>query len=146
MANKVVQTRFGYPEGNCLMACVASILEVPLEELPDLHEECDTWNEEEEKWVWEGDWWGVLSEAVKARGWKALGVKEGHLAPWGFAIAGGDSPRADVVDEEGKNVGHVIVCLDGKPWHDPHPSGAGLGGPIQDWILLIPPMAKEEEA
>jgi len=34
----VMQTRFGDPEGNCLMASVASILGIALDECPDLYE------------------------------------------------------------------------------------------------------------
>jgi hypothetical protein len=35
---QVYQTKFGEPEGNCFNACVASILECSLEDLPDLYE------------------------------------------------------------------------------------------------------------
>jgi hypothetical protein len=35
---QVYQTKFGEPEGNCFNACVASILECGLDELPDLHQ------------------------------------------------------------------------------------------------------------
>lgn len=34
----VYQTKHGAPEGNCFNACVASILECSLDDLPDLHE------------------------------------------------------------------------------------------------------------
>ena len=39
-------------------------------------------------------------------------------------------------DEDGKDVGHCVVCLDGEMVHDPHPDKTGLAGPIEDWILL----------
>lgn len=37
----VDQTTFGAPHGNCLMACVASILEVPLDSLPVMFDEIE---------------------------------------------------------------------------------------------------------
>lgn len=42
----VLQTRFGEPEGNCFQACVASILERELEDVPDL-----IFKPEERNWV-----------------------------------------------------------------------------------------------
>ena len=64
----VDQTKFGYPEGNCLMACVASILEVGLDDLPDLFERCCI--QREDGVFWEGGeyWLDVLQEGVEALG------------------------------------------------------------------------------
>lgn len=138
----VDQTKFGYPEGNCVMACVASILEVELEGLPDLYER------EKEG---DDDWWMTLRHALAEYGWEAVYLHPEYisatdedrtpadLAPPGLAIACGDSPREDVVNDEGENAGHAVVARDGYLAHDPHPSRDGLGGPVEDWILLIPP-------
>lgn len=138
----VDQTRFGYPEGNCVVACVASILEVALDELPDLH---DVYHEEGR------NWWKALRAGVRRHGWEAMylgetyldGVDPRELAPQGYAVAGGDSPREETVDEDGENAGHAVVALDGELVHDPHPSDDFLGGPVEDWILLIPPRDEE---
>ena len=132
----VNQTKFGYPEGNCLMACVASILEVDLDALPDLFEECCTPLDDGEGVTWDdGNWWDVLQQSVRAHGWEAVyrgDHPEQH--PGGYAIAGGPGGRA--FDEQGEDVGHCVVYVDGEMVHDPHPDKTGLSGPIEDWILL----------
>src|SRR5690242_11331563 len=62
----VFQTRNGDPEGNCFAACVASILECSIEELPDLHD-----LPEGENWL---EWFNT------------------QLAPRGFAVAEAEAP------------------------------------------------------
>ena len=136
----VAQTRFGYPEGNCMMACVASILEVSLEDLPDLFDECCEWWEEKKRWK-HGDWWGKLREGARAFGWDIVYVSTEDFQgiPAGYCMAGGDSPRSEVTYENGKNAGHVVVYLDGGMAHDPHPSGDGLDGPVEEWYIFLKP-------
>ncbi len=132
----VDQTKFGYPEGNCLMACVASILEVGLDALPDLFEMCCTSQEKDGTVHWDdGDWWSMLRGGVAVHGWDAV-YRGDHPenAPSGYAIAGGPGGRA--LDERGQDRGHCVVYLDGVMVHDPHPDKTGLSGPIEDWILL----------
>ena len=46
----VDQTRFGSPDGNCFAACVASLLEIPLEEAPNLMN-LDEWYRAFEVWL-----------------------------------------------------------------------------------------------
>ncbi len=134
----VEQTRFGYPEGNCLMSCVASVLEVGLDELPDLFERCCTMDGDGNFTDDNENWWEVVKEGVRSHGWEAIyraDHPENH--PTGYAIAGGPSGRA--FDGAGRDVGHCVVYLDDKMVHDPHPTRAGLAGPIEDWILLEAP-------
>jgi len=137
----VTQTRVGYPEGNCFMAAIASVLEVSLDDLPDLFDECCEWHEDG-RWD-HGDWWGVTRGAVRSLGWDIVYIptKDHKGVPPGYSIAGGPSPRKDVVNGDGKNAGHAVVCLDGRMIHDPHPSGDGLDGNVVDewYIFLVPP-------
>lgn len=130
----VDQTVFGYPNGNCLLACVASILEVPLADLPHMGPETH-----------DGSWWGLVQGVLQARGHTLVyyvpdGGVEGHrfldIAPPGYHIACGESPRS-ILDEHGKNVGHCVVMKDGKLAHDPHPSRAGITS-VRDWLLIMP--------
>ena len=142
----VDQTEFGYPKGNCIVAAMASIMEVGIDELPDLLERCHVFeNGKDSSWKEGNDhWWNVLVEGARGHGWEPfyMEARANEIHPQGYAIAGGDSPRSDVVDENGKNVGHVVVCLDGEVVHDPHPSRDGLlGGIVKDWIMLCRPNA-----
>lgn len=136
----VMQTRFGNPAGNCLMACIASIMEVPLESFPDLYEAEEAGEE----------WWEVMRTAVRKHRWEITWVREPfsktyRLAPMGYAVAGGPSPRErPELDDDAGHPGHAVVCLDGKTVHDPHPDNTGLGGPVDSWYLLIPPKRHTE--
>jgi len=116
----VDQTKFGQPEGNCLAACVASILECRLEDVPDL---------------WEGEqagknWLMLLNGWLRERHGLAyfcanpMKPDSGFSAWWFpkdcYYVVGGKSPREYVP------AGHACVGLNGRIVHDPHPSRAGL--------------------
>lgn len=101
----VYQTQFGSPKGNCFMACIASILEIPLRECPDLSADSVTdWNETTDKWL-------------AARGLKRIEHEADDAPPEGYALANGPSTRGLL---------HSCVAWNGKIIHDPHPSGEGL--------------------
>jgi hypothetical protein len=121
----VDQTHFGVPHGNCLMSCVASILEVPLESLPVLQIECD---------VNRLEWWDVLLDALRPHGFTALHYPNGTdgypaIAPRGYHIASGPTPK--------REFRHATVYLDGKLAHDPHPSRDGLAR-VERYYLIEP--------
>lgn len=117
----VSQTKFGQ-EGNCLMACIASIFEVPLDSLPDLEAMKDR------------DWFRVMNATLETFGVKAFSVgnSKDRLAPSGYHIAVGQSPR---------DLQHAVVMLDGKLAHDPHPSRDGIRS--VDYYLLIVPLLQD---
>lgn len=124
----VDQTEFGGPDGvkrgNCLMASLASILEVPLDTMPILNNAHD-----------DGTWWDLLQIACADNGhtaiyWTNGGGEYPAFKPYGYHIACGPSPRGDF--------GHSVVALDGVTVHDPHPSRLGLRMPITSWILVYP--------
>lgn len=56
----VDQTTFGYPAGNCLMACVASILDIGLDDCPELSVTDQNENQ--------GTWWRTTESFLVARG------------------------------------------------------------------------------
>lgn len=119
----VDQTAFGAPHGNCLMASVASILEVPLESLPVLYDECE---------VNGRNWWDVLLDALRPHGFTALHYPNGDdgysaIMPPGYHIASGISPR---------DLRHAVVYLDGHLAHDPHPSRAGINRAERFYLLM----------
>lgn len=77
----VTQTKFGDPEGNCLMACVASIVEVPIDECPPLVTNDDP----------EGHgWWTTrcsMTAAAKRTGREDSSLLEVGRAPSGSTVS-----------------------------------------------------------
>lgn len=103
--------------GNCLSACVASILELPLKEVPLFHDLNEPY----------------VPQVLRLTSWlRPLGLRasEGSMPvipiedlfeldaylPGDFYILCGLSPRRP----------HVVVARGGFIVHDPHPSRAGL--------------------
>lgn len=117
----VFQTRYRRPEGNCLMACIASLLEIPLESCPDLHV-AEQRGEH---------YWAVMADFVRARGFQPVWMTPEYLAgsvPIGYAAVAGRGARGD---------DHVCVAHDGRIVHDPLPYGGGLLD-VKGWIVLVP--------
>jgi hypothetical protein len=98
------------------MACVASLLEVGLDECPDLYEHEKRGRE----------WWPVLNEFL--RGHRMSAFFTVGTAPAGYAIGNGLGPRG---------LAHSCVVLDGEIVHDPVPEGGGLCC-IDSYIELVP--------
>lgn len=118
----VLQTRFrepgGPPAGNCFAACLASLLECPIGDVPYT--------------VGLVDWWSPIVDWLAERGFAPL-----HVPAQGFAagaedllcIAGGMGPRG---------IPHSVLWRRHKVVHDPHPSGGGLVGEPKDFVFLVP--------
>ncbi len=102
----------GDPEstGNCFAACVASILELPLEEVPNF---CalDTWFKDFEKW---------LNDRGLTRLYIQYPTKETLRWSTGKShyISTGKSPRGDWL--------HCTVWCNNEMVHDPHPDDTGI--------------------
>lgn len=116
----VFQTVFSNPEnttyGNCFAACVASILELDLADVPELSagDHTDT----------NARWLRTLNDWLRTKDMAYLEI--GSLPPDDYAylnistyhIVVGPSPRG--------SYNHAVVGLNGKIVHDPHPDGSGL--------------------
>lgn len=102
--------------GNCMAACVASVLELDLDDVPNFAANPpDTY-------------WLSFIEWLMERGWYAV-CFEGTFPYPGYYMVSGDSPRGDFK--------HLVVYCDDELAHDPHPSGDGLrGDPIDQWLLV----------
>jgi D-glycero-D-manno-heptose 1,7-bisphosphate phosphatase len=110
------QTKFGMPEGNCFSACIASILHLPLADVPPF---CKY-----------EDWWERLTAWLKDRGFYPMIVRYNQeWAPQGFHILSGKSPRGDFQ--------HSVVAHGAEIVHDPHPSRAGIETRV-DQIFIVP--------
>ena len=115
----VMQTDETFETGNCGEACLASILEIKLSDIPPLHNPEDPTDGH--------TYCKNLREFVSQFGlsYIDLAMNEGHKPEEFFkdcwVIATGLSPRAT----EGWHR-HGVVWRNGKIVHDPHPSNAGL--------------------
>ena len=100
----VHQTITRPPRGNCFAACVASILELSLDEVPNFIEQ--------------DDWYGAAQQWLEPFNlhlvsWSSPGVGDAK----GYMIIQVDSFHGDW--------GHVVVGLDGRIIFDPNPESAG---------------------
>lgn len=109
----------GVAAGDCVRACVASILEYDLEDVPHFvqyreHPEGTDPN----LWLW------ALIGFCAYQDWR---VEHCDIPPKGWSIAGGKSPRGHQ---------HAVVAYDGEIVWDPHPSRSGLTDIEAGWLRL----------
>ncbi len=115
----VDQTKYTEKDGNCFAACLASILEVPLSEIPNPKEKT-IWLDKINKWL-------ILKFRLML---VLVDFRVGNQAPVGYTIGSGKSPRMDCL--------HAVVCKDGAIVHDPHPDRSGLRDDvIEDHALFV---------
>jgi hypothetical protein len=110
----VYQDRFG-KEGNCLQAALASLFDLPLDEVPYMH-------------PLKGQWMALER-------WCATR----DLRPVGFSV-NGVKPFPDYHLMQGvskRGIRHTIVGYQGKPVHDPHPEGNCEMQSIDTWVVFI---------
>ncbi len=113
----VEQTVTTFPGGNCFAACVASILELPLDAVPNFQSR--DWLDEWQEWL-----------RPRNLGLLHFGHREGDDAfiPRGYAILGADSPRGDWL--------HAVVTCDGVICWDPSPDHQNPVGTWRDWTVF----------
>jgi hypothetical protein len=122
----VEQNVFGEGKGNCWAACIASLLDLPITEVPNFCGEPErnpNWFSDTDKWLKQRGF-----RVIDFQGASGIAMEEGA-----YAIANGKSPRGDFF--------HVVVMTvqDGQfvVAHDPHPSGAGLDGPFKNVSVIV---------
>ncbi len=108
--------------GDCMRACVASILEVPIESIPNFMEDGpDRFEKAIRDWTKEQDFLLVDTICEKA-------VES--VFPDCYMIAMGKSPNIDG--------NHAVVYYNGKMVHDPSPYKKGIiGAPILYTIFVM---------
>lgn len=119
---RVDQTTFG-AQGNCFSACIASILELPLVDVPYFMGDPP-----------DDEWWGRTIAWLADRGLDASYYKfdmRDPDAPPGYTIVSGRSPRHATRL-------HACVARDGVLVHDPNPRRHGLRS-ITDYIVIHGP-------
>lgn len=108
---------------SCHPCCAASILELPIEAVPDIHPEQDG-----------DDWHAAWDEWLRDLGIAAYDVSfTSGKSPVGYTIATVPSRRFE-------NTLHSIACLDGEPVHDPVVDNEPPYAPdeIDSHYLLVP--------
>lgn len=131
-------------QADCLRACVASIFELPYEEVPDFGHRTDpTGQPPSTVRCWDQD--VELAEWLAKRGlgfirltspWP-FEVGSAARLPWGFCIGEGNSPRGDWRHGVVYDARTCGVAEEPKMIHDPNPSRAGLRGPVQFFVCFV---------
>lgn len=115
---KVYQTRLNHPDGNCLQACIATILGIDLDKVPDksIQERLDDY-----------------ARRLAGRGiWLASSTNYPPLK--GRHIKVLVSPP---LDEKGDRCGHAVVVSQGKVVHDPHPDSPSSTLPWENEYYIV---------
>lgn len=118
MQTRVWRGQEPHERGNCLPACIASILELDSAEavlqVQEYFNSHDFKHQEHEF----SNWYDLLDAWLEGRG-ISLSSHGAQYAPetnW-YYIAGGKSPRG---------ISHAVVYQNGQLVHDPHPDGGGI--------------------
>ena len=114
--NPIKQTKFGH-HGNCYAACLASILEIPIEAVPNV-DDGEDWLEHIDEWLQICHGYTLLS----------FHAETFYCVPAVHHIMIGKSSRG---------LNHAVVGFQGKIVHDPHPNNKGLIT-IEGYEFLLP--------
>lgn len=112
----VEQTVLELGRGNCVAACIASILELPIDRMPNFHG---------------GHWYAHWADWLAPANLTLTEVPlpdHGTTPLRGYSIIAGDSPRNPVL--------HAVVALDSERVWDPHPRrDMGIGTTRMRWLI-----------
>lgn len=103
-------------EGNCMQACIASLFNIPLGDVPNF--------------AAVKNWFKVLNDFVKDRGFYIYErhSQEGYLwIPRAYTLVAGQSSRG---------CKHLVIYKNGVLFHDPHPSNEGIKTVEDIWFLV----------
>jgi hypothetical protein len=132
----VDQDRFGPVEGNCFSACVASILDLNLVDVPRFMDDGERWLNTFFTWLAAR---GLQPDYYGHPDWCTAEGAPSRCHPQGYSIMSGWSPRH-------ANTLHAVVALNGVMVHDPNPSRAGIVGGAIDYITIVPAGTPEAAA
>lgn len=97
--------------GNCFTACIASLLEESIEDVPHFVLE-ENWREAINKWLAKKNLFYI---DILLSG----DMRDELVKYWGYHVISGPSPRG--------HCHHSIIGYKGEPYFDPHPSRLMLG-------------------
>ncbi len=104
-------------KGNCFAASLASILEIPINKVPEFED----MNPDE--------WWFNFIDWLKTKGFTIIHWDKEVELP-GYYLVMGTSPR-------NPKINHQVIFKGGKMVHDPHPSRDGVVD-IKEVMVLVP--------
>jgi hypothetical protein len=122
-------------KGDCFRACLASVLDMPLLEVPNFYDLCGTMSDGGPDVQ---EFWNKVREWLDIRGWKMIAItfpdpqmlQRTHFDGDEYCIMSGLSPR---LRSDGNTKYHAVVGKTQgygiKIVHDPHPDHSGL----RDW-------------
>ena len=136
----VYQTKFGELDGNCLASCLASIFEVPLDEVEEFcHITDNNWAERVDAFVSQYGYAALFipmcrylgvpqigKAHIVGRRTQAIDVLFPGMADC-YYILGGHGPR---------KLGHAVVYKGEQMTHDPSPEGGGVEIP-EEIIVFV---------
>lgn len=142
----VQQTILTPPSGNCLSACIASILEVPLYLVPNFAIQDRFRRNEEGEWEAQrpGAWWKRLCEYCKEQSVAVLQLALEGKRNWAF-VPDGPSVAVATIKSLAGDYYHCVVAdpESGKVVWDPSPLGKRPEGTqlyeddVLDWLILV---------
>lgn len=112
--------RFDQVPDGCWAACIAGLTDIPHEQLAAFVPQNVEYK------LKQSEYHNAVNALMRSSGWRLSYI--GPDVPRGFAIGSGTSPRGHH---------HAVIVLDGKLWHDPHPSRAGIEC-IEEFEVVIP--------
>lgn len=145
----VKQTEF-YPNGNCMQACIASLLELPLEQVIPIHKHFNT----------SEDWGKILKDWFVANGYEFVPANEFNVFHTDTLIATNEAEgniindvllkRKELCNQfymisgtSPRHVGstHCVIYQNGKLVHDPHPDNTSVLQ-IHSFMKIVPAKRK----
>jgi len=110
---KVYQTKFG-TKGNCLHACIATILNVDLKEIPDIDGDIDEWEKRLEL---------LQAYLIHKHGLFLLTSTVNDVESFTRNVYGS---IVIVCGESSRDLKHAVLYKNGKLFHDPYPGNTGI--------------------
>lgn len=130
----VYQTKYGEGEGNCFQACLASIFELELEDVPDF---CNVYPTKDNTW---------FNEYTKWLNGKGYSVLTFSLLENSSISLNGPQLRGCILLVSGKNknkVQHCTIYRDGECIHNPNKNCTGI---VPEYVDIIFPLNPSEKA
>jgi len=130
----VMQTIIDRNQGNCWSACIASLLELPIEEVPPFVKlDRNGFLELAQEWLGKR---GLFILRIRMpRAYLTGDDMRWHGIPEALCIATGKSPRGDYGHSV---VGRIVDAYNFELLHDPHPDGTGIEGFPRCVEFLVP--------